>query len=242
MRQVGLLAAAGSYALDQHVARLARRPRAGATPGRRLAGRSMASRSRSPIPTSCLSTWWGMPGHVPADFLPYLKAMACWPRASIGLRFRDASGCRCSRYRPCDCDGARLLRAILIRATRSADSSFATCLPVSINSGLFIMAGLLLNLTPGPDVLYIVSNGVRGGGAGNGGGAGHHGRLFCAHSGGSSRGQRADRRVCHGVHGAEMAGGRVPGVRGEPLVALPPPICYQIGSCWCMFDGGWRPV
>ncbi len=29
--------------------------------------------------------------------------------------------------------------------------------------GLFIMAGLLLNLTPGPDVLYIVSNGVRGG-------------------------------------------------------------------------------
>ena len=29
--------------------------------------------------------------------------------------------------------------------------------------GLFIMAGLLLNLTPGPDVLYIVSSGVRGG-------------------------------------------------------------------------------
>lgn len=29
--------------------------------------------------------------------------------------------------------------------------------------GLFIVAGLLLNLTPGPDVLYIVSNGVRGG-------------------------------------------------------------------------------
>ncbi|MEO8546036.1 MAG: LysE family translocator [Betaproteobacteria bacterium] len=29
--------------------------------------------------------------------------------------------------------------------------------------GLFIFAGLLLNLTPGPDVLYIVSSGVRGG-------------------------------------------------------------------------------
>jgi len=29
--------------------------------------------------------------------------------------------------------------------------------------GLFIMAGLLLNITPGPDVLYIVSSGVRGG-------------------------------------------------------------------------------
>jgi threonine/homoserine/homoserine lactone efflux protein len=29
--------------------------------------------------------------------------------------------------------------------------------------GLFILAGLLLNLTPGPDVLYIVRNGVRGG-------------------------------------------------------------------------------
>jgi threonine/homoserine/homoserine lactone efflux protein len=28
---------------------------------------------------------------------------------------------------------------------------------------LFIAAGLLLNLTPGPDVLYIVSNGLRGG-------------------------------------------------------------------------------
>lgn len=29
--------------------------------------------------------------------------------------------------------------------------------------GLFIVAGLLLNLTPGPDVLYIVSQGLRGG-------------------------------------------------------------------------------
>jgi threonine/homoserine/homoserine lactone efflux protein len=29
--------------------------------------------------------------------------------------------------------------------------------------GLFIAAGLLLNLTPGPDVLYIVRSGVRGG-------------------------------------------------------------------------------
>ena len=29
--------------------------------------------------------------------------------------------------------------------------------------GLFIIAGLLLNLTPGPDVLYIVSNGLRAG-------------------------------------------------------------------------------
>ena len=28
---------------------------------------------------------------------------------------------------------------------------------------LFIAAGLLLNLTPGPDVLYIVSNALRGG-------------------------------------------------------------------------------
>ena len=31
------------------------------------------------------------------------------------------------------------------------------------NLYLFIAAGLLLNLTPGPDVLYIVANGVRGG-------------------------------------------------------------------------------
>ncbi len=30
--------------------------------------------------------------------------------------------------------------------------------------GLFIIAGLLLNLTPGPDVLYIVRNGMRDGG------------------------------------------------------------------------------
>lgn len=29
--------------------------------------------------------------------------------------------------------------------------------------GLFMVAGLLLNLTPGPDVLYIVRNGMRGG-------------------------------------------------------------------------------
>ena len=31
------------------------------------------------------------------------------------------------------------------------------------NLPLFIAAGLLLNLTPGPDVLYIMANGVRGG-------------------------------------------------------------------------------
>ena len=31
------------------------------------------------------------------------------------------------------------------------------------NLYLFIAAGLLLNLTPGPDVLYIVANGLRGG-------------------------------------------------------------------------------
>ena len=29
--------------------------------------------------------------------------------------------------------------------------------------GLFIVTGLLLNLTPGPDVLYIVSQGLRSG-------------------------------------------------------------------------------
>ena len=28
---------------------------------------------------------------------------------------------------------------------------------------LFVIAGLLLNLTPGPDVLYIVTNALRGG-------------------------------------------------------------------------------
>jgi threonine/homoserine/homoserine lactone efflux protein len=31
------------------------------------------------------------------------------------------------------------------------------------NLGLFILAGWLLNLTPGPDVLYIVSNALRSG-------------------------------------------------------------------------------
>ena len=31
------------------------------------------------------------------------------------------------------------------------------------NLGLFIAAGLLLNLTPGPDVLYVVGHGLRGG-------------------------------------------------------------------------------
>ena len=31
------------------------------------------------------------------------------------------------------------------------------------NLSLFVAAGLLLNLTPGPDVLYIVANGLRGG-------------------------------------------------------------------------------
>jgi threonine aldolase len=49
--------------------------------------------------------------------------------------------------------------------------------------GLFIVTGLLLNLTPGPDVLYIVSQAPAGSGAraGRGGRAGHHGRLFCAY-------------------------------------------------------------
>ena len=31
------------------------------------------------------------------------------------------------------------------------------------NLYLFIAAGLMLNLTPGPDVLYIVANGLRSG-------------------------------------------------------------------------------
>ena len=34
------------------------------------------------------------------------------------------------------------------------------------NLYFFIAAGLLLNLTPGPDVLYIVANGLRGGARG----------------------------------------------------------------------------
>ena len=67
--------------------------------------------------------------------------------------------------------------------------------------GLFIAAGLLLNLT-------------RRAGARGRGRAGHHGRLFCAHRGSGVRGKCAGRRVCHGLLGAEMAGCRVPGVRG----------------------------
>ena len=36
-------------------------------------------------------------------------------------------------------------------------------MPDAQNLVLFIAAGLLLNLTPGPDVLYIVSNALRSG-------------------------------------------------------------------------------
>jgi threonine/homoserine/homoserine lactone efflux protein len=40
----------------------------------------------------------------------------------------------------------------------------------------------LLNLTPGPDVLYIVTNALRSGArAGIVAGPGHHVRLLCAH-------------------------------------------------------------
>jgi threonine/homoserine/homoserine lactone efflux protein len=39
----------------------------------------------------------------------------------------------------------------------------------------------LLNLTPGPDVLYIVSQGAALAARGSGGRAGHHRRLLCAH-------------------------------------------------------------
>ena len=67
------------------------------------------------------------------------------------------------------------------------------------NLYLFIAAGLLLNLTPGPDVLYIVANGLRGG-------AGHHGRLLCAHCGCSHWRERADCDACHGIHRAQVAG------------------------------------
>jgi hypothetical protein len=49
------------------------------------------------------------------------------------------------------------------------------------NLSLFIAAGLLLNLTPGPGVLYIVANGLRG----------RPGCLF-RHSPGAGRQSRLD--------------------------------------------------
>jgi threonine/homoserine/homoserine lactone efflux protein len=37
-------------------------------------------------------------------------------------------------------------------------------MPDAQNLLLFVLAGVVLNLTPGPDVLYIVSHALRGGG------------------------------------------------------------------------------
>src|SRR5439155_26928369 len=62
-----------------------------------------------------------------------------------------APGCRCARRR-----SRRRGHPPLVRRLRLA-------MPDAQHLLLFIAAGLLLNLTPGPDVLYIVSNALRQG-------------------------------------------------------------------------------
>ena len=80
---------------------------------------------------------------------------------------------------------------------------------------LFTLAGLLLNLTPGPDVLYVVSNALRNGArAGVVAALGITAGCFVHIVGGDRGAERLAGCLQHGVCTAQVGGGGLPGVRG----------------------------
>jgi threonine/homoserine/homoserine lactone efflux protein len=77
----------------------------------------------------------------------------------------------------------------------------------------FIAAGWLLNLTPGPDVLYIVTNSLRSGvRAGIVARARHHGWLLRPHLRGGRRRRHAAGHLGGGLHSAQVRGRGLPAV------------------------------
>ena len=80
--------------------------------------------------------------------------------------------------------------------------------------GLFIVAGLLLNLTPGPDVLYILTHAVKSGWrTGAVAAAGITAGCF-VHIAAAALGVSALMAASHGVYRFKVAGGGLFGVRG----------------------------
>ncbi len=131
----------------------------------------------------------------------------------IGLRFVthldvDAAGIdhALSTIRRFFAEAARGPIGCCARGRRGVLSPSAA-MPDTAHLLVFIAAGWLLNLTPGPDVLYIVNTALKGGRAsGHRGGAGHRERLFCPCVRGGLRGGRAAGHVDHGVHRAQVGG------------------------------------
>jgi threonine aldolase len=70
MRQAGVLAAAGLYALDHHVARLAEDHASAKLLGRRLAGLGASL----PFPVETNMVFASFPGHTAAELVPLFKA------------------------------------------------------------------------------------------------------------------------------------------------------------------------
>ena len=82
---------------------------------------------------------------------------------------------------------------------------------------LFVAAGLMLNLTPGPDMAYIAARGANGRFRGRPrGDARHHGRLRRAHARRGGRVVGAARDVGDGIRHREVVRCRLSAVRGDP--------------------------
>ena len=79
---------------------------------------------------------------------------------------------------------------------------------------LFVAAGLLLNLTPGPDMAYIAARSRRGRlSRRRRGDVRHHRRMRRAHAGGGARALGAARDVGGGVRGRQVVRRRVSALR-----------------------------
>ena len=117
---------------------------------------------------------------------------------------------------------------------------------------LFIAAGWLLNLTPGPDVLYIVTNALRSGArAGIVAGLGITAGCFVHIVRGGAGRERAAGGLGHGVHGARSGSARPTccgsacsccSSQGAARLAGPDRLAAADGSraaSWAIFLGGF---
>ena len=197
MRQAGVLAAAAAHALDHHVERLAedhalaRAPGRGPGRHRRPAGRAAADQHRVRRPDGRGARALGR------------RCWRTWQQQGV-----LATGLYRLRFvTHLDVDAAGVDRAVA--AIRALLPRLRAAMPDLQHLLLFIAAGWLLNLTPGPDVLYIVTNALRSGArAGIVAGLGITAGCFVhVVRGGGGRG-RAAGGVGHRVHRAQVGRAR----------------------------------
>ena len=159
MRQVGLLAAAASHALDHHLDRLADDHAL----AQRLAAGLQGIDGLHVRSAQTNIVFVDVDNGLGPDLLAYLKQHGVLATGLIGLRFVthldvDATGidhavaCASVRFSP---KAAPLCWPLPSRKPRAQPSTEGPGMPID-QLLLFMAAGWLLNLTPGPDVLYIV--------------------------------------------------------------------------------------